>query len=89
MEVKLEEIEYEDIKIVDIGGIKVKGVTNLLKVKKWIVYCIVSKPNIDDGKTSHTTWTLNLEIRVIYLYILYNKRKVHVVWLLKMFNPNL
>ena len=32
-------------------------------------------------KTSHTTWTLNIKITVICLYNLYNKFKVHVVWL--------
>ena len=32
-------------------------------------------------RKSHTIWTLNLKIRGICLYNLYNKFKVHVVWL--------
>ena len=30
-------------------------------------------------KTSHTTWTLSIQIQIICLYNLYNKFKVHVV----------
>ena len=32
-------------------------------------------------KTSHTTCTLNIKMRVICLYTSYNQLKVHVVWL--------
>ena len=32
-------------------------------------------------ETSHTTWTQNIKMRDILLYYLYNKFKVHIVWL--------
>ena len=32
-------------------------------------------------KTSHTTWTFSIKIWIICLYIIYNKIKVQVVWL--------
>ena len=32
-------------------------------------------------KTSHSSWTLSIQIRVICLYNLHNKFEVHVVWL--------
>ena len=38
-------------------------------------------------ETSHTTWTLNIKLRDICLWNLYNKLKVYVVWLVYFRSP--